>query len=337
MRLMRYNPIAEHVPGKQLIVADTLSRHPVNLPEEEAELADEIDMYVQEIVQQLPKSSDYIEEIKQAVKSDSVMSEAIKYTVDGWPKYSKDMSLDIRNLYSVRAHLSVAENLLLYDNKIIIPAEMRSKVLEIIHQGHQGFTKCKERANTGVWWYGIGNDINDIVRNCKHCQVHKSAQRREPLASTELPDGPWQRIATDLFSYEGNTFLIVVDYYSRFLEVTFMSETTSAAVIAKLKSLFARWGIPIEIISDNGPQYSCEKFKQFSKDYGFTHITSSPRYPQSNGMAERAVQIAKRIVKQDDPFLALMMYRSTPLESTRKSPAEVMLNRQIRTILPTLS
>ena len=154
--------------------------------------------------------------------------------------------------------------------------------------------------------------------------------------SSPLPEGPWTRVGTDLLSFKGKTFLVVMDYYSRYLELMYLSSATSSFVIGKLKSIFARWGIPREVVSENGPQFSSDEFASFSKSYGFKHVTSSPCYPQSNGLAECAVKIAKRILRQEDPYLALMVYRSTTLASTGYSPSQIMLNRRMRTTLPSL-
>jgi len=104
-----------------------------------------------------------------------------------------------------------------------------------------------------------------------------------------------------------------------------------------LKSIFARHGIPDTVISDNGPQYSATVFSNFSKEYGFTHVTSSPRYPQANGEAERAVKTVKELLKKnDDPYLAILAYRSTPLENGY-SPAELLMGRRLRTTVPTIN
>ncbi|KAK3100667.1 hypothetical protein FSP39_023406, partial [Pinctada imbricata] len=108
-----------------------------------------------------------------------------------------------------------------------------------------------------------------------------------------------------------------------------------------LKSIFARFGIPETVVSDNGPQYSSEEFQNFSKEFDFKHVTSSPNYPQSNGLAEKYVQIAKRILEKakhskQDPHLALLEYRVTPLD-IGYSPSQLLQGRHLRSILPTVS
>ena len=116
--------------------------------------------------------------------------------------------------------------------------------------------------------------------------------------STPLPVYPWQVIGSDLFTLNGNTYLLVVDYYSRFPEVSDLSSNVSGSVIAVLKTLFARYGIPEVFRSDKGPQYSSEEFAKFMQLYGVQHMTNSPRYSQSNGMAERVVQTIKQLLKK---------------------------------------
>ena len=144
----------------------------------------------------------------------------------------------------------------------------------------------------------------------------------------------------DLFDFDEKDYLITVDYYSKYFETAQLSSTSTAAVIKHTRPMFARLGIPEEVVSDNGPSFSSSEFKSFSKAYGFKHTTSSPSYPQSNGLVERAVQTVKQILlkaKHDktDPNLALLDLRNTPLEGLNKSPVQLLFGRRTRTQLPT--
>ncbi|XP_041364178.1 uncharacterized protein LOC121379596 [Gigantopelta aegis] len=116
-----------------------------------------------------------------------------------------------------------------------------------------------------------------------------------------------------------------------YLEITYLPEISSATVIAKRKNMFARWGIPEETVSDNGTQFMSAAFQSFAEQYNlYAH------FPQANGQADSAVEIAKRIVEQQDPFLGLMTYRSTPISVTGVSLAQLMTGRQMRTNVPVL-
>ena len=134
--------------------------------------------------------------------------------------------------------------------------------------------------------------------------------------------------------------MILIDYYSGFIELNLLCTTTSQQVITHLKSQFACHGIPDRPITDNGPQFSSKVFRQFTKDYCFQHCTASPRYPQSNRMAERAVQVVKNCLKKvlldkRDPYLALLDYRNTPMSDDLSSPALRFMGCRIKTLIPT--
>ena len=143
-----------------------------------------------------------------------------------------------------------------------------------------------------------------------------------------------KKVSTDLFELAGQRYLVVMDYYSRFIKILNLMETTSHAVIQKLKLIYARWGIPEELVSDNGTQFKSAMFDELKAEYGFKHTTSSPHHHQANGSAESGVRISKRILEQEDPFLTLMADRATPVPATRKTPVELIMGRQIRTTIP---
>ena len=160
-----------------------------------------------------------------------------------------------------------------------------------------------------------------------------------PMPSHPFPSRPWQKVGTDLLSWEGRTFLTTVDYYSRFFEVDELTSTTSASVIRKLSAHIARHGIPEIVVSDNGPQFDAEEFKAFAASWDFAHVTSSPGYPQSNALVEKTVQTAKCIMTKAtsdgrSALHSILENRNTPVDNLA-SPAQLLMGRQLGSILPT--
>ena len=156
------------------------------------------------------------------------------------------------------------------NNRIVMPKPLQAETLIAIHKGHQDITKCREGAKHSVWWPGLSKEVQAMVKNRSTC-CKTQTQYAEPMISTQFPTLPWQRVGTDLFEYKGMHYLLVIDYFSRYIEIANLSSTSSNAVITHLKSFFARPAFPQYVISDNGPQFSADVFSTFSNDYGFTH------------------------------------------------------------------
>ena len=187
-----------------------------------------------------------------------------------------------------------------------------------------------------MWWPSVSNEVGDFVKQCHTCS-QRCTPPVEPMIVSELPDYPWQKVGADLFELESVKYLLLVDYFSRFIEVVKLTSTTSTTIISVLKIIFSRYGIPERLISDNGPQFVSREMKAFSVSYGFVHVTSSPHYPQGNGQAERAVQTAKRLLNSgDDPALSRLSYRTTAMPWCGYSPAELLMGRRLRTQVPQL-
>ena len=154
------------------------------------------------------------------------------------------------------------------------------------------------------------------------------------MIPSDVPERPWQTVGSDLFELNGSSYLLVVDYLSAFVEIAKLNNTSSASIVNNLKSIFARHGIPEIVVTDNGPQYSSQTFTAFADAHGFTHRTSSPIYPQSNGVSERAVKTIKGLLKKsEDQCETLLAYSATPL-SNGYSTAEILMGRKLRTTVP---
>lgn len=265
-----------------------------------------------------------------------------KMVMNGWPKDKNAVHKDIQPYWTFREELSCSSGLLFKSAKLIVPNQMRQEMLSKIHESHLGVVKCKERARDVLYWPGMSTQIETVVLQCAVCQANKNNNPREPLIPHELPDRPWSKVATDLFHFNGKEYLLCVDYFSKFPEIQRLTDTTSRGVIMAMKSVFSRHGIPDTLVSDNGPQYACAEFKQFARDWEFRHVTSSPGHAQSNGQAERTMQTVKNLLRKaqngnGDPYIALLEYRNTPLEGVGYSPAQLLMGRRLKSILPTTS
>ncbi|UYV77093.1 K02A2.6-like [Cordylochernes scorpioides] len=271
--------------------------------------------------------------IFEAQQEDTTLNAVVNYLEQGWPDQKK-MSQALLSYWHVKDELGVQNGLLMRSCRLVIPASMKLEILDNLHAGHFGITKTRLRARETVWWPGISEEIAETVGKCSVC-IQEAVSKHEPLIPTNFPTRPWQKIGMDLFKFENKWYLVVIDYYSRFPEMIQLDRLTASVVVRSCKSIFARHGIPETVVSDNGTQFgAAREFANFARQYGFTHVTSSPRFPQSNGMAEAGVKIAKLILKKNqDPSLGLLEYRSTPLENGY-SPAELLMGRKLRTTLP---
>jgi len=192
-----------------------------------------------------------------------------------------------------------------------------------------------------VLWPGLNQDIEQMVKTCGPCQRHQRQNMAEPLLSHSLPTRSWQKVSTDLFELNKKDYVVIVNAYSNYPEVINIPSQSSKTIINVMKTTFARHGIPHEVMSDNGPCYISQEFAQFAKDWDFRHVTSSPNFPQSNGLAEKTVQTVKSIMKKcqedgEDPHMGILAYRTTPLD-VALSPAELLMGRQLRNNLPVSS
>lgn len=335
LRLMRFDPEVIHVPGKQQITADALSRAPARDPTE-ADIAfvNDTSAHARQVVQGLPTTSTKLQEIITLQKQDPETREIRNYCQRGWPSFIHANPL-LQQYWSYQRNLTIIDDLLIFNDRIVIPREMRLEMLNRLHESHLGITKCRSLAQTSIWWPNITAHIEEMVKKCIVCSKLKPCTK-EPLMPSSFPDRPWSRLAMDLFDLHGKTYLLIVDYYSRWPEIRLLDHLTSNTVITRLKSIFATHGIPELVISDNGPQFASHAFQNFAKEFGFTHTTSSPRYPQANGEAERAVQTVKNLLrKATDPYVALLLYRATPLQNGF-APSELLMGRKLNTKLPSL-
>ena len=169
------------------------------------------------------------------------------------------------------------------------------------------------------------------------CHNYAPAQQKQPLMPSPVSNLPWAMAASDIFAFEGHHYLVLVDYYSKYIEVTKLNDLTSQDTIEALKEHFSRHGIPAKLVTDCGVQYTSNEFETFARSYNFEHILVSPKYPRANGEAETeaAVKTVKSLWrKNNDKNKALLEYRATPIQGINLSPSQLSMGRRLRTTLP---
>ena len=336
MSIQKYQINLIYRPGKQLVIADTLSRaYLTKQPDDSTSFEFEVN-----VVASLPISKTKLEQFQSMTQSDSALMQLMKLTLDGWPDHKSQVPTECLPYWSFRDQISSSDGVLLKEEKLIIPKAMQPEMLKLIHCSHLGIEKCKRRARDIMYWPGMSSQIQDTVSACGTCNTYQRKNQKEALIPHSIPDRPWSKVGVDLFELQQKQYLVIVDYYSGFVELDLLIHTTAKQVIKHCKSQFSRHGIPDVLISDNGPQFSSHEFQQFIKQYQIDHRTSSPYHPQSNGMAEKAVQTIKRLMKKaahdgNDNYLALLEYRNTPWSDTLGSPVQRLMGRRTKTLIPT--
>lgn len=326
-----YSPTVVYKRGTEIPIPDMLSRD-CNTPA----TSTEIDL---EVLIVLPVSPSALIEFQEATRDDPELKLLKTVVTEGWPEKISKVPVLIRKYFHFREEIFLHENVLLKSDRIIVPSSLRKKMLLLIHQGHLGATSCITRAKTALFWTGMADDIIKFVSNCSICQSSLPNKPLEPLLLRPIPERLWQIVATDIFQIGSQHFLLIVDSYSGFTDYTKLSTLSSMTVIEALKNWFAVHGIPDFLDSDGGPQYASAEFRKFATEWSFTHRTSSPHYPRSNGLAERNVATIKNILLKcskdhTDPRLALLNWRNTPRSKELKSPNERLMGRLTKTLLP---
>ena len=174
----------------------------------------------------------------------------------------------------------------------------------------------------------MASDVKDYVSKCAICLAHRTSQPKEPLLQHKIAPRPWAKLAAVLCEH---TLLVVFYYFSNYIEVAHLCSTTMQAVVHELKTMFARFGIPEILVTDNGPQFSSNEFQVFAKSWSFNHVTTSPRYPQSNGKAENSLWTVKRLFQKCketsvSECQALLHFRNTPPEVIDTSPVQHLMS-----------
>lgn len=326
LTLGAYRYSIEHRPGRLNGNADAMSRLPLKTahtdPPEPPELVNSISS--------LEKLEISVKQLQQFTSSDKDLSQVLQWVEEGWPQKPPDKSL--QPFWNRRDELSVHRNLLYWGNRVVVPTPARQHILDLLHETHQGMVVMKGMARSLVWWPNMDAEVERCSRQCSQClQNSPMPPKAEPVPWPE-PKECWERLHLDYAGpFEGKMLLVLVDAKSKWLEVIIVASATSEQTVEHLRDIFARFGLPRCIVTDNGTPFTGQPFQDFVQGNGIKHLRTAPFHPASNGLAERAVRTVKDGLKKTEGRdlklrLAqwLLMYRRAP-RPNGTSPAKQML------------
>ncbi|KAK7099608.1 hypothetical protein V1264_003723 [Littorina saxatilis] len=342
LRLMPYNMTLIYRPGRDdLNPADYISRHPYPQTPPTRENAGE--EYIRYVTRNAIPKAMTVQEVRDATQQDDTLENLMCAVQSGrW-------DCNLTEYARFKDELSVHDGVILRGHRLIIPASLQRKVVEIAHQSHQGIVKTKKLIREKVWFPGIDKMVEEIVKTCIPCQAsYPGPSVREPVISTPLPSEPWVSIAIDFAGPfpTGDYVMVVTDEYSRYPEAEIITSTSAEVVIAKLDEIFARQGFPQTVKSDNGAPFQGLVFSNYTSMCGFKHRKVTPLWPETNGQAERFIETLNANIRASEADnlnwkkqlqIFLRLYRGTPHSATQVSPFEALRGRKMNIGLPNLA
>ena len=263
----------------------------------------------------------------------------------GFPFTIGELDDALAPYWNIRKSLVVSDgNVVWYNDRLVLPTTLRPKALEILHSAHQGVSGMEDRARDIVYWPGITNDIQEKRNGCPICCKNAPSQAPLPAMPPDIPSTPFESVFADFFQESGYHFLVAGDRLSGWVEVysspVGSTRAGSKGLIAHLRTMFATFGVPQILSSDEGPEFIATNTEDFLTRWGVKHRLSSAYHPQSNGRAEVAVKKAKRLLKScidsrgslnNDCFLrGILQLRNTPDPESKMSPAQVLFGKPLR-------
>jgi transposase InsO family protein len=339
MRLSIYDFELHYRQGKSNGNADCLSRLPIVARNQKEDQLEESTFEIKAVSSD-SKMNLNLKIIAEETGKNVFLSQIRKYILNGW-NLSHVLS-KYKSFFQKNALLTVEFGCIVYNGRVVIPESLQTKTLELLHVNHCGIVTMKKLSRTYVYWQGLDKDIENFVKSCSSCQKSKNDNPRKCYGSWPETTFPFERIHLDFFYFQGKQFLILIDCYSRWLEIKYMKNSTAHYLIKELRGIFRRFG-PCKIcVTDNGPPFNSYDFKKFCTEKKIELLHSPPYHPASNGMVERSVQTVKSVLKKfvldekNDGQLFEMIgdflenYRFTPHTEKNLIPANLMFNFEPR-------
>ena len=286
MKLQGFEFTVRHMPGSRN-PSDFMSRKPIDTLKSDKKQFRELEKHVYRIVSDGLFDALSLEEIQESTNNDEELKILLAAITKGYINIKRFPQMS--KYKHVFKTLSVVDGVIIKRHKIVVPAELRERIITAGHDEHQGVDKTKMLLRSKVWYPGIDEDIVKIVSKCRGCQASVNNTSREPLIMGELPSSPWESVVTDYYGplATGEYLIVVIDEYSRFPIVKITSSTSPKSAIPKYDKIFSEFGIPKRLRSDNGSPYNSNEFSDYCKYMGLQHKPIMPFYPQANGMVEK--------------------------------------------------
>ena len=293
LTLAAYQYTLKYKPGKSMSTADALiSRLPLQttLNDSQVLLPGDLCHLLNHLDQAILTAS----QIKVWTDKDPLLSHVRKLVQCGWN--ITNPTADILPFHTRYTEFSVLDGCVLLGCRVIISAAGEDIVLNQLHETHVGITKMKMLARSYIWWPGIDSDIQQKVQGCFTCQSNHPVPAKAPLHFWEFPQKPRCHLHIDHTGpFLGKYFFILIDTYSKWLEIYIVNSTSSEVTIQKLQQIFSTHGLPEQIVSDNGPAFTSHEFKDYMKQCGIHHIHTSPYHPSSNVLTPDGKEVMNNI------------------------------------------
>ena len=342
-----------HVSGKRNAGADAASRYPLPGPhvsdldtsgDETIDLAEDgaILASMSASLQSVSNVTTW-DMVREATASDEQLITLQHVIEDGFPEDCRQLAPELRPYHRISGSLCIVDGVVLSGSRIVIPRALRQGILEALHAAHQGVSAMFARAADSVYWPNMSVDIQRIRDECSHCHRIAKSNPMQPPTDITPPVYPFQQICCDYFSFNNHDYVVVVDRYSNW-PMVFRSENGADGLVKRLREVFVTFGIPEELTSDGGPQFTSGKTQCFLKSWGVHHRLTSVANPHANCRAEIGVKTVKRMLMDNtspngsidvDRFQrAMLVYRNAIDPETRASPAMIVFGRPIRDPIP---
>jgi transposase InsO family protein len=334
-RAMRYTFVLEFVPGREMFIADFLSRSVDTRAPECRCMMMGTDIRMEDafvsMLTALPISDELTEKVKIDAAQDAEYQAMLRAYAANFPPRE---AATTGEYWSAREELTVEDGLLYFQSRLVIPRQSRARFLESLHRGHVALSTMTKRAQVTVWWPGMTNDMKLKASKCGECQHELPMQRREPMLSFDVPPAPGVTVHSDYFELSGKDYLLIVDGFSGWVDVATVSSMRPVELIRVLRTYMMRHGVPRQFHSDQGSPYTSAEFRSFCDKWGIRVSLGSPKHPRGNAIAESYVKKVKRILRtakdEDEIARAILAMHQTPVAPGRPSPAQLHLGRNLR-------